>query len=146
MIVQPLYTGILAGKPIRFFRTPFDDRRPDFPWHAMNDLLVALAVPTALHTSFLCQMHSDSTKVYRTVATSIGLVNVASHCATQGLVSAIVAVGCAPASVEHEYTVAATQAGMVLTERLSDKQAAVRAPIRSTVRALASATGESRPC
>jgi hypothetical protein len=38
MIIKPLHIGTVAGRTLRFFRTPLNDGRPDFPWHSFDDL------------------------------------------------------------------------------------------------------------
>jgi hypothetical protein len=38
MIIAPLHVGIVGGQPLRFFRSPLNDGRPDLPWHAVDDL------------------------------------------------------------------------------------------------------------
>jgi hypothetical protein len=38
MTTKPLHVAIVTGKQLRFFRSPNNDGRPDFPWHSTNDL------------------------------------------------------------------------------------------------------------
>jgi len=36
--IAPLYAATVGGQPLRFFRTPLGDGRPDFPWCGLDDL------------------------------------------------------------------------------------------------------------
>ena len=33
MLIEPLHVATIRGLQLRFYRTPNDDGRPDFPWH-----------------------------------------------------------------------------------------------------------------
>jgi hypothetical protein len=37
-MIKPLHIGQVGGQPLRFFKTPLDDGRPDLPWHCVDDL------------------------------------------------------------------------------------------------------------
>jgi hypothetical protein len=38
MTTEPLHVAIVNGKQLRFFRSPNNDGRADFPWHSTDDL------------------------------------------------------------------------------------------------------------
>jgi hypothetical protein len=38
MITEPLHVAIVDDRQLRFFRSPNNDGRPDFPWHSTDDL------------------------------------------------------------------------------------------------------------
>jgi hypothetical protein len=40
----PIYTGQVNGYPVRFFKTPLEDGRPDFVWHSVGDLENAIGL------------------------------------------------------------------------------------------------------
>jgi hypothetical protein len=44
MITNPLHVATVGRKQLRFFRTPNDDGRPDFPWLALDDLQQCLGL------------------------------------------------------------------------------------------------------
>ena len=37
-MITPLHIATVGGHPLRFFKTPLDDGRPDFSWHCVDDL------------------------------------------------------------------------------------------------------------
>jgi hypothetical protein len=110
MTTKPIYTGIINGHPVRFFKTPMNDGKPDFAWHSTEDLMRAANLDTAMIEYFMRSTPSDQRSLYRTVATPDGLVTIAPHCVAQGFTGAMVAVGKAPASFPDEYHTAAFEA------------------------------------
>jgi len=110
MIVKPIRTGTINGHPVRFFKTPMSDGRPDFAWHSTDDLMKAANLTPEMQEYFLRSMKSDRGPLYRTVTTPDGLVTVAPHCAAQGFTRAMVAVGQVPASFPDEYLTASFEA------------------------------------
>jgi hypothetical protein len=46
MITKPLHVATVGKHQLRFFKTPNDDNRPDFPWHAVDDLQQCLPPAT----------------------------------------------------------------------------------------------------
>lgn len=115
MTVSPIHTGTINGKPVRFFKTPMNDGRPDFPWHATEDLMLALNVPRVLRRQFLRGARQKWGEVHRTIATRDGLVTIAPHFAAQGLVGGTIAVGRAPAKADIEYASEVAKASKALT-------------------------------
>lgn len=107
----PIHTGIIAGKPVRFFRTPLNDGRPDFPWHAVDDLMAACNLDRQRRRHFLRMMQKDHPGTMRTIATPNGIVTVAPHFQAQGLVDAMIHVGCASSTARRDYDTAIFEAG-----------------------------------
>jgi hypothetical protein len=101
-MIEPLHIASIGGHSLRFFRSPLDDGRPDFPWHAIDDLHRALGLDRRARRFFLAKLRSAHGEL-RTVATADGLVTVAPHFMAQGTVDAMVDEGMAPASARSEY-------------------------------------------
>jgi hypothetical protein len=97
-----LHIATVGGHPLRFFRTPLDDGRPDFPWHAVDDLHRGLGLDRRARRFFLAKLRSDHGEL-RTAATSDGLVTVAPHFMAQSTIDVMVDEGMAPASARSEY-------------------------------------------
>jgi hypothetical protein len=96
MTARILHIGTVCGNSVRFFKTPNDDGRPDFPWHSVDDLQQALGLNRAARRFFLRKMRNgDWGAAVRTVAMDGGLVTIAPHFVAQGTISAIVEVGMA---------------------------------------------------
>lgn len=110
MTMKPIYVGSINGHQVRFFRTPLNDGRPDFAWHATEDLMKAANLDPAMIEYFMRGSKADHGAVYRTIATPDGLVTVAPHCVAQGFTRAMVAVGKAPAGFPDQYHTAAFEA------------------------------------
>lgn len=83
-IVRPLHIATIRGHQLRFFRTPNNDGKPDFPWHCCEDLYRCMGLARDLRRHFQRHMSKRS----RTVATIDGLVTIAPHCVAQGATSA----------------------------------------------------------
>ena len=113
-ITAPIHTATINGHAVRFFWPPINDGRPDFPWHAVNDLMTAIGLPPGMIEHFLRGAKQDHAEMHRTIATPDGLVTVAPHPVAQGFLGAMVHVGRAPKTVELEYTKAITEAGECL--------------------------------
>lgn len=90
MIKKPLYTQRINGRPLRFFKIPIDDGRPDFPWHSFEDLMSAAKLPQAMLESFLRDARRDYPNQVRTIATADGVTTVAPHPHAQGFLAAAV--------------------------------------------------------
>ncbi len=115
-IRAPIHTGTVNGQPVRFFKTPLDDGRPDFPWHATDDLMKACGLKQpAEREFFLRSTRKDWGGSVRTVATSSGPVTLAPHYMAQGLLGAMVHVRRVKKKAETEYALAATAAMDALT-------------------------------
>ncbi len=110
MINKPIYTGTINGHPVRFFKTPMNDGKPDFAWHSTEDLMKAANLTADMIEYFMRSTKADHSNLYQTVATPNGLVTVAPHCVAQGFTQAMVAVGRVPASFPDQYHIAAFEA------------------------------------
>jgi hypothetical protein len=114
VLVEPVYTGTLDGKPLRFFKAPLAG--PHLPWHAMDDLHVCLALPRSLRRHFRQQLQSSQwAKDVRTVATSAGIATIAPHWVAQGLIGAVIEIGHTPAATEMAYARQAVGAWNAIT-------------------------------
>jgi hypothetical protein len=88
-MIKPLHVATVGGRPLRFFRTPLDDGRPDLVWHAVDDLYQCLGLSKRHRKIFLRQFR----KAMRTVATAEGVITIAPHFMAQGAIDAMVEVG-----------------------------------------------------
>lgn len=116
---KPVHTAIVAGKPFRFFRGPGD--APDMPWHAHDDLLVALALPRSLRRELRAKMLKNFGPQCRTVDVDGEPVLIAPHYVAQSLVSAAQEGGhgiTTSAQVDREYVTGAMGAMKALTTGL----------------------------
>jgi hypothetical protein len=107
-MIEPIHVATLAGQPLRFFRTPLDDGRPDLPWHCVDDLHQCLGIDRAARRVLLSKMRV--TESMQTVATPDGIVTVAPHYMALGSIDAMINMGRAPASLRAEYALAGTEA------------------------------------
>src|SRR5215216_3999113 len=98
---KPIHVATLAGQPLRFFRTPSDDGRPDLPWHAVEDLWRCLGLNRAQRHELLRQMRLPAE--VQTIATPDGIVTVAPHFVAQGTIDDMIEMGLAPAKLSVEY-------------------------------------------
>lgn len=88
---EPLLEGWVPGGRIRFFTSPswMETRRPDMPWHAVDDLWPLALGGTSVDLKR--RLRSDW-KEPRTVATSEGIVTIAPHFMAEGLFGAVLEV------------------------------------------------------
>jgi hypothetical protein len=125
MITKPLHVATIGRSQLRFFRTPNDDGRPDFPWHAVDDLQQCLGLSDIardrLQTSYW--RDAELRKFYRTIACNGELIVIAPHCAAQGMIGAAIEFGVAPSRIRAEYQMAGCEAAKKLTAHLSDGDA-----------------------
>jgi hypothetical protein len=100
-MITPLHVATIGGHPLRFFRTPINDGKPDMPWHAVDDLHQCLGLNRAARRFFLRKLQTGPwSKCVRTVATADGLVTVAAHFIAQGTISAMTGLGMSAATVD----------------------------------------------
>lgn len=114
MTTNPIHVDSINSNNVRFFKTPLNDGRPDFPWHSVDDLTKAVGLNREQRQYFLRGSQQDHAKLHRTIATPDGLTTIAPHCVAQGFLGAMVHVSRAPKSIELEYTRAVTAAGELL--------------------------------
>jgi hypothetical protein len=115
MTMTPIHTGTVNGKPVRFFRSPLGDGRPDFPWLALDDLMAALALPRPIRRAFSQGLRSDWKDRIRIIMTAQGPTTVVPNAVAQGLFNAVVGQGLCPAALEAEYDDAVLTACPALT-------------------------------
>jgi hypothetical protein len=114
----PIYTGQVNGHPVRFFKTPFNDGRPDFVWHAVDDVDMILGLAPEGRQMMMRMTNEDYGRYLRTVATKDGVVTIAPHFMAQGKLGAFASQGAIPESVEFEYVKAAAQAQREMEARI----------------------------
>lgn len=112
-LVQPIHTGTLNGKPLRFFKAPLPG--PHLLWHAPDDLHACLRLPDDLRADFRRKLVGEYADDVRTVATGDGIVTIGPHWMAQGLIGAMIEVGIAKTDLEIAYAQEATAAWNVLT-------------------------------
>jgi hypothetical protein len=118
-VVTPLHLAVINGKPLRFFRTPNNDGRPDLPWHCTEDLMAVLGTTRDFRRYWARQCRSGRFKAdFRTVATADGLVTVAPHYVAQGTISAAAQMLGSTDAVYRAYSVAGADACKKLTAGL----------------------------
>jgi hypothetical protein len=117
-MITPLHIATVGGQPLRFFKTPLNDGRADFPWHAVDDLQHCLGMDRNMRRVFLRKLKGDAEwgKYVRTIATPDGPVTIAPHALAKPALKALIDTGRvqAPASVRDEYTAAIAEASMKL--------------------------------
>jgi hypothetical protein len=91
MTTERLHVAIVNGIQLRFFRSPLNDWRPDFPWHSMDDLQSVFGLNRAqcriMATMWCSGPFEDA---FQTVETSDGLVSIAPHCVAAAAISSLV--------------------------------------------------------
>ena len=120
MITKPLHVATVGKHQLRFFKTPNDDNRPDFPWHAVDDLQQCLGLDHSEREIFqkIIWQDADDRTAYRTIAADGQLISIAPHYVAQGMIGAMIEVGRAPSTVRAEYDLAGTEALKKLTVHL----------------------------
>lgn len=111
-LVAVLHTAQIGGKSVRLFRSPLEG--PDFPWHSVDDLHLALGFPRDLRRELKTKLQREWREEVRTIATSGGITTIAPHPMAQGLIAAADDVGCAPYTAGDDYARAGAKAlGMI---------------------------------
>jgi hypothetical protein len=100
-MIKPIHTATIGGHPLRFFRTPNDDGKPDMPWHSVDDLHRCLGLNRAQRKVFLSMLRKRGG--VETVATADGIITIAPHYMAQGCINAMVEKGVAPPDVRTAY-------------------------------------------
>jgi len=112
MTTEPLHVAIVNDKQLRFFRSPNNDGRPDFPWHSTDDLQSVFGLNRAqcriMATMWWNGPYED---VFHTVETSEGLVAIAPDCVARATISSLVElIGIGSDDVERAYSIGSTDA------------------------------------
>jgi hypothetical protein len=111
MIVNPLHIADVAGERLRFFKSPLADGRPDLPWHSVDDLHCCLKLPPDLR---LTLQRNAGRWTVKSVATAVGIDQIAPHYVAEAMISGAISIGLASANVEHAYMAASNQATRLL--------------------------------
>ena len=106
-IIEPIHVATINGKPLRFFRSPNNDGRPDFPWHSVDDLMLCVGLPRDKRR-YLKNAHFKAGA--RVVATADDIVTIAPHVQAQGFLDAMVETGRTTPAVKDDYTWACKEA------------------------------------
>jgi hypothetical protein len=86
---EPVYTGTLNDKPLRFFKTPRIGG-PELPWHSFDDLLVCCGWPRDMRREFRAQLHGEWKSSVATVAPGGAPITIAPHWMAQGIIGAAI--------------------------------------------------------
>jgi hypothetical protein len=113
----PLHIATIRGRRLRFFKTPRNDGRPDFPWHSLDDLLCVLDLDEASR-EFSLRKQKRSEFPVEAVAIDEGIVSIAPHYAALGWIGVISQVWGDPDNVEDAYIKASSEAANLLTGAL----------------------------
>ena len=100
-MIEPIHIATIGGQTLRFFRTPNDDGRPDFPWHCVDDLHRCLGLDRTARKFFLRKLREWGG--VQTVATQQGSVVIAPNYMAQGGINAMVVLGQVSASLRAQY-------------------------------------------
>lgn len=120
VLVEPVHTGTLNGKPLRFFKAPLSG--PHLPWHAPHDLHLCLGLGRDLRRDFRRRLQSSEwSKDIQTVATSGGIVTIAPHWMAQGLIGSIIEMMGMSTQVEMAYAREAVSAWNAMMGDLPDQ-------------------------
>jgi hypothetical protein len=113
-IIEPLYVAVIGGHPLRFFRTPLNDGRPDLPWVAIDDVGRCLRLSRAVRRTHLRAAVRAFEGIARSIATPDGPITIVPHTLTLAAIEALVDRGKAFTSGRDEYARACADACMKL--------------------------------
>jgi hypothetical protein len=84
-MIEPLQVANVAGRPLRFFRSPLNDGRPDMPWVAIDELSRCVGLNRADRRVHLAVFHRVPAfkEIVRTIATRDGPVTIVPHALAQ---------------------------------------------------------------
>jgi hypothetical protein len=108
-MISPLHIATVGGQPLRFFRTPLNDGRPDMPWDCVEDLHRCLGLNRAQRKIFLRKLKNSKWPT-KTIAAADGIITIAPHFVAQGTVDMLIEEKMAPPRVRDEYDQAGTEA------------------------------------
>jgi hypothetical protein len=115
MTVEPLHVAVIGGHPLRFFRTPLNDGRPDLPWVAIDDLGRCLGLSRKDRRTHLRVFASLHKEIVRTIATPGGPTSIVPLSIANAAAAALVEdLGRGSAHARGEYQHAAGAACMKL--------------------------------
>ncbi len=102
----PLHTDQINSHPVRFFRSPINDGRPDFPWTCLGDLIAAFGLTDQLRNLSGERLLKISAEAMD-VATNDGMVTLIPHPDAQGFVHSMLKLQGVDAAEEYKYAGAA---------------------------------------
>ena len=100
-MIEPIHIATIGDQTLRFFRTPNDDDRPDFPWHCVGDLHRCLGLNQTARKFVRHKLRKWGG--LQTVATPQGSVVIAPNYMAQGGINAMIAMGQVSASFRAQY-------------------------------------------
>jgi hypothetical protein len=107
-LIEPVHVGTVGGQPLRFFRSPLADGRPDLPWHSVGDLHDCLGLNRAMRKVVYKKLRKR--KLQQRVATAHGGAVIAPHVVALALIETLVEIGMAQPAIRAEYARARNQA------------------------------------
>ena len=111
-MVEPVHTAAIALGTVRFFRSPLD--RPDFPWHAADDLHAALGLAPELQAQLMAGLFRRWRDDVRTVDVGTERLVIGPHSHALGLVCAMDEMLGGQGAAERTYVKAAMAASEVM--------------------------------
>jgi hypothetical protein len=123
---NPLHTATIAGRPLRFFRTPLNDGRPDMPWVAIDELGRCAGLNRADRRIYQTLFHQTRAfkEMIQTIATRDGPVTIVPHALAQLTLGAMIDRGRASASALDDYTKAFAAAAVLIPGPFPSPEAA----------------------
>ena len=117
-LITPLHVGDINGHRMRFFATPLNDGRPDFPWLALEDVHACIGFPPPVHMHMLRIMRRDDAWKMETIATADGPTVIVPHCEAQQMIEAMIEARQCSADVRTTYQTIGAEALKRLMESL----------------------------
>lgn len=120
-MIEPIYTGQVNGRAVRFFRAP--NGVVTLPWHSCADLVSAAALPEDGQEVFLNMTATGPWQDdVRNIETSAGRVLIAPHFVAQGAIGAFRQFGFVRDDFEDAYCMALSGACQVLQKGMTPKE------------------------
>jgi hypothetical protein len=82
--VEPLHVTVIGGHPLRFFRTPINDGRPDMTWCVIDDVGRCIGLSRTDRRTHLRAAVRAFEGIARSIATPDGPVTIVPHTLTPG--------------------------------------------------------------
>jgi len=115
----PLHVGQINDFPVRFFRSPINDGRPDFPWTCLADLVGAFGLSEKLRNLSKEKVRNISSEAMA-IATNDGIETIIPHPDAQGFVLSMIRL--LGINAEQDYKFAGAAAFGKLVSEMSDKE------------------------
>jgi hypothetical protein len=113
-VIEPLHVGTVGGKPLRFFRTPLNDGRPDMPWAAIDDVGRCIGLSRTDRRIHLRAAVRAFEGIARSVATPDGPTTIVPHTLILAAIEGLIDIGRVSASARDNYAHACAVACMKL--------------------------------